>query len=67
MNTSVFPFVVLITATLMNALVLTSVQAAPQLIFSTTRPINHLEGSLEAQVLFAQSQVLPARPREGDV
>ena len=67
MNTSVFPITALITATLLHCPFLTPVQAAPQLVFNTTRPINHLEGSLEAQVLFAQSQILPARPREGDV
>ena len=68
MKTYLLPIAALIvTATLIPALFLTPVQAAPQLVFNTTRPINHLEGSLEAQVLFAQSQILPARPREGDV
>ena len=41
-------------------------QASPQLVFNSTPPANDLKGSLAAQVLFAQSQVIPARPREGD-
>jgi hypothetical protein len=36
------------------------------LVFNTTIPKNDLKGSFEAQVLFAQSQVIPVRPREGD-
>src|SRR5690606_1998535 len=32
----------------------------------TTTPTNDLQGSLAAQVLFAQSQVIPARPSQGD-
>ena len=36
------------------------------LIFNATTPINDLKGQFEAQVLFAQSQVIPARVREGD-
>ena len=36
------------------------------LVFNTTPPTNDLRGTLEAQVLFAQSQIIPARPREGD-
>ncbi len=36
------------------------------LVFNTTTPTNDLQGSLEAQVLFAQSQIVPARLREGD-
>lgn len=41
-------------------------RAASPLVFNTTVPSNDLQGSLAAQVLFAQSQVLPAHPREGD-
>jgi hypothetical protein len=46
-------------------------QAAPSaaeapLVFNTTAPVNDLKGGLAAQVLFAQSQVIPAHPREGD-
>lgn len=40
--------------------------AAGPLVFNATAPTNDLEGALEAQVLFAQSQILPSRPRPGD-
>ena len=40
--------------------------ADPRLVFNTTEPTNDLQGRLAAQVLFAQSQIIPARPREGD-
>ena len=36
------------------------------LVFNATLPKNHLKGDFEAQVFFAQSQVIPARPREDD-
>jgi hypothetical protein len=36
------------------------------LVFNTTAPTNDLQGNLAAQVLFAQSQIVPARPRSGD-
>ncbi|MFM2212429.1 MAG: hypothetical protein RL639_1623, partial [Verrucomicrobiota bacterium] len=36
------------------------------LVFNTTVPKNDLRGDFEAQVLFAQSQIIPARPREDD-
>ncbi len=36
------------------------------LVFNTTTPTNDLKGSLAARVQFAQSQVLPFRPRKGD-
>jgi hypothetical protein len=36
------------------------------LVFNATAPKNDLKGDFEAQVLFAQSQVIPARPREDD-
>ena len=35
-------------------------------VFNATVPKNDLKGSFEAQVLFAQSQVIPSRPREDD-
>jgi Peptidase M66/ToxR activated gene A lipoprotein domain len=44
-----------------------SAQATEKLVFNTTQPTNDLEGSLAAQVLFAQSQVIPSRPRKDDV
>ncbi len=40
--------------------------AEPDLVFNTTTPTNDLKGDLSAQVLFAQSQVIPARPRADD-
>jgi len=40
--------------------------AEPITTFNTTVPTDDLKGNLPAQVLFAQSQVIPARPREGD-
>lgn len=43
-----------------------SASAEGSLIFNTTKPTNDLKGSLSAQVLFAQSQVIPVRVREGD-
>jgi len=36
------------------------------LIFNTTIQKNDLKGDFEAQVYFAQSQIIPARPREDD-
>ena len=36
------------------------------LVFHTTTPTNNLQGSLAAEVLFAQSQVVPARRRAED-
>lgn len=34
--------------------------------FNTTQPVNDLQGSLAAEVKFAQSQILPAHPKEGE-
>ncbi len=36
------------------------------LVFNATAPKNDLRGDFEAQVLFAQSQIIPSRPREDD-
>ncbi len=52
------PFVGLMSAALLRA--------ASPLVFNPTPPTNDLQGSLAAQVLFAQSQILPAHAREGD-
>ncbi len=41
-------------------------RAVERLVFNTTTPTNDLQGSLAARVQFAQSQIIPARPREGD-
>ncbi|MEO1992230.1 MAG: M66 family metalloprotease [Pirellulales bacterium] len=43
-----------------------AVSADKTLIFNTNPPTNDLKRSLAAQVLFAQSQIIPARVREGD-
>ena len=40
--------------------------AEPALVFNATLPKNDLKGSFAAQVLFAQSQVIPSHPREDD-
>ena len=58
-------------ASLLTAAILTGpsrcpLHAAPPLVFNTTSPVNDLTGSLAAQVLFSQSQILPAHPRAGD-
>ncbi|MCA9066791.1 MAG: peptidase M66, partial [Planctomycetaceae bacterium] len=42
------------------------VAADTALVFNTTAPTNDLKGSLAAQVQFAQSQIVPAHPKEGD-
>lgn len=44
----------------------TALRAEDPLVFNTVAPTNDLTGALEAQVLFAQSQILPANPRQGD-
>jgi hypothetical protein len=61
-------------STAVMATVLTLILAAPsraesgaeRLVFNATTPTNDLKGSLAARVQFAQSQIIPARPREGD-
>jgi hypothetical protein len=40
--------------------------AESSLVFNATLPKNDLKGSFGAQVLFAQSQVIPSHPREDD-
>ena len=39
---------------------------AKPLVFNLTAPTNDLQGSLSAQVRFAQSQIMPVHPRKGD-
>lgn len=34
--------------------------------FNTTQPVNDLQGSLAAEVKFAQSQIIPAHPKESE-
>ena len=41
-------------------------QNAEPLVFNTTAPRNVLVGAFEAEVQFAQSQIIDARPRAGD-
>lgn len=36
------------------------------LVFNTTVPTNDLKGSLAARIQFAQSQIIPSRPQEGE-
>lgn len=58
---------VVLLATVCLLMPYSAVRSADQpLVFNATRPANDLEGDLAAQVLFAQSQIIPARPREGD-
>jgi hypothetical protein len=70
-HTPVMPFRFLILAGLIAAgyssgLVAAAPTPESSQVFNTTAPKNDLKGSFEAQVLFAQSQVIPSRPREGD-
>ncbi|MBP7949329.1 MAG: peptidase M66 [Verrucomicrobiales bacterium] len=51
---------------LLGSLLPTFLQAASPLVFNATPPVNDLQGTLAAEVKFAQSQILPVRPREGD-
>lgn len=44
----------------------TATAADDLLVFNTTVPANDLKGDLAAQVLFAQSQIVPAHPRADD-
>jgi hypothetical protein len=45
---------------------LVAADSAAPLVFNTTPPTNHLQGTLSAEVRFAQSQLIPATPRKGD-
>jgi hypothetical protein len=56
----------LIMATLASGPLLAAVQAPTLQPFNTQAPTNDLQGSLAAQVLFAQSQIFPAHVAEGD-
>ncbi|MGY3888104.1 M66 family metalloprotease [Aeromonas mytilicola] len=56
----------LIMAALASGPLLAAVQAPTSLPFNTQPPTNDLQGSLAAQVQFAQSQILPAHAAEGD-
>ena len=64
MRFPVLPCLILAAAGLSAAAPATS--AEPVTTFNTTAPTDDLKGNLPAQVLFAQSQVIPARLREGD-
>lgn len=63
MTTYMTPIAGLIMATLAAAPL--SAGSAP-LIFNDTTPQSDLAGSLAASVQFAQSQILPSHPKEGD-
>lgn len=56
----------LIAAMLASAAMQAAAQAPPPLVFNTTTPGNDLQGTLAARIQFAQSQILPARLRDGD-
>lgn len=62
-STTVFALTI---ACLLSIGMLKSSHSAEQLVFNATVPTNELKGNFEAQVLFAQSQILPARLRSGD-
>ena len=49
-----------------SGLAAASASAESSLVFNATLPRNDLKGSFGAQILFAQSQVIPSRPREDD-
>lgn len=57
--------VLILASIAVNPLSASANQTSP-LIFNPFSPKNDLIGSLEAQVKFAQSQILPAHPTEGD-
>lgn len=59
-------FAGLLAATLMWDCLLAADSASKPLVFNTIAPTNDLQGSLSAQVRFAQSQVIPVQPRKGD-
>lgn len=56
----------LIMAVMASCPLLAAVHPPPSLVFNDRAPINDLQGSLAAQVQFAQSQILPAHPQAGD-
>ena len=56
----------LLVAGLSSGLLAAPTAAEPALVFNNTLPKNDLKGSFAAQVLFAQSQVIPSHPREDD-
>ena len=60
------PLASLIMAALASGPLLAAVQVPPSLPFNTQAPTNDLQGTLAAQVQFAQSQILPAHVAEGD-
>ena len=63
MTTNVTRIAALIMASLATGTL--SATTAP-LVFNATTPQSDLAGSLAARVQFAQSQILPAHPKEGD-
>lgn len=66
MSKHLLPAAGLFAAALLSSPLPFTLRAAPPLVFNATVPINDLQGTLAAEVKFAQSQILPARPREGD-
>ena len=66
MSISVRTVAGLIAAALMWNSLFAADPAAKPLVFNTTAPTSDLQGSLSAQVRFAQSQIVPVHPRKGD-
>ena len=66
MKTILFPAAVFFAGVLPIGPLAGPVHASSPLVFNTMAPTKDLKGTLAAQVLFAQSQVIPARPRDGD-
>lgn len=61
-----FPILGFTIAALLQGTNSAPLHAATPLVFNDTAPTNDLKGSLAAQVLFGQSQIMPVRAREGD-
>lgn len=65
MMIKITPVACLIMAVFSTSHLLAAETTSP-LVFNTTTPQNDLAGTLAARVQFAQSQILPARPKMGD-
>jgi hypothetical protein len=66
-NSVVFPSAVFLLLLVFHVIPPATATAADDLlVFNTTVPANDLKGDFAAQVMFAQSQILPAHPRKDD-
>ncbi|MEY5009440.1 MAG: metalloprotease [Verrucomicrobiota bacterium] len=61
-----FPVAVLMGGMMVGSAAVSPVGASSPLVFNGVAPTNDLKGTLAAEVLFAQSHVIRARPVEGD-